>query len=85
MRPVPMDGVGRGGGQPVGDIRPLLQALDPSLAEAQRVADAGLREWMSLAALDAIDLGEQLGMVWDDEAERRRQAVRAAFGDVDRR
>jgi len=49
------------------------------------VADAGVREWASLAMLDAIDLGEELGMLWDDEAERRRAAVREAFGDVDRR
>jgi hypothetical protein len=26
--------------------------------------------------LDAIDLGEELGILWDVEAERRRTAVR---------
>jgi hypothetical protein len=34
--------------------------------------------------LDAIDFAEALGMVWNDEAERRRAAVREAFGHVDR-
>ena len=61
----------------------LLQALDQLLEEVQRVADPGVNEWASLAMLDTMDLGEELGMLWDDEAERRR-AVRAAFGDVDR-
>lgn len=35
----------------------LLQALDQLGREAQRVDDAGVREWMALATLDAIDLG----------------------------
>ena len=60
----------------------LLLALDQLLEEAQRVADAGVAEWAALATLDAIDLGEDLGMLWDVEAERRRAAVREAFGDV---
>jgi hypothetical protein len=51
----------------------------------ERLADAGVREWAALAMLDAIDFAEELGMMWDDEAERRRAAVREAFGDVDRR
>jgi len=34
--------------------------------------------------LDAIDLDEEQGVLWDEEAERRRVAVSAAFGDVDR-
>jgi hypothetical protein len=38
---------------------------------------------MALAALDAIDLGEELGMLWDEVAERRRAAVREAFAGVD--
>jgi hypothetical protein len=49
------------------------------------VGDAGVREWASLAMLDAIDFAEELGMMRDDEAERRRAAVREAFGDADRR
>ncbi|HEY7201896.1 MAG TPA: hypothetical protein VIC57_16870 [Candidatus Dormibacteraeota bacterium] len=63
----------------------LLKALDQLVEEAQRVADAGVREWTALATLDAIDLGEEQGMLWVDEAEGRRAAVRAALGDVDRR
>jgi hypothetical protein len=31
-----------------------------------------------------IDLGEHQGMLRVDEAELRREAVRAAFGEVDR-
>ena len=34
--------------------------------------------------LDAIDFAEELGMMWDDEAERRRAAVREAFEELDR-
>ena len=63
----------------------LLQALDQLLEEVRRVADPGVNEWASLAMLDAIDLGEEQGMLWDEEAERRRAAVRVAFGDVDSR
>jgi hypothetical protein len=63
----------------------LLQALEQLLDEVQRLGDSGVREWASLAMLDAIDHGEELGMLWDDEAERRRAAVREGFGDVDRR
>jgi hypothetical protein len=63
----------------------LLLALEQLLEEAQRVGDAGVQEWASLAMLDAIDLGEEVGVMWDDEAERRRAAVREGFEDVDRR
>jgi hypothetical protein len=35
--------------------------------------------------LAAIDFAEELEMIWDDEAERRRAAVREAFRDVGRR
>jgi hypothetical protein len=49
------------------------------------VGDDVVRGWASLAALDAIDLGEELGMMWNDEAERRGAVVREGFGDVDRR
>jgi len=48
------------------------------------VGDVGVREWASLAMLEATDLAEELGMMFDDEAERRWAAVREAFGDVDR-
>ena len=38
----------------------------------------------SLAMLDAIEFAEELGLMWDDEAERRRAAVKEALRDVDR-
>jgi hypothetical protein len=38
----------------------LLLALEQLLREAQRVGDAGVREWASLAA---IDFAEELGMM----------------------
>ena len=63
----------------------MLLALEQLLEEAQGVGDAGIREWASLAMLDAIDFAEELGMMWEDEAERRRAAVREAFGDPDQR
>jgi hypothetical protein len=63
----------------------VLQALERLLDEVQGSADSGVREWAALATLDAIDLGEELGMLWDEEAERRQTAVREAFGDVGRR
>ena len=62
----------------------LFKALGQLLTEAQRVGDNGVREWASLAMLDAIDFAEALGMMWDVEAERRREEVRAEFGDLDR-
>jgi hypothetical protein len=63
----------------------LLQTLERLLDEVHGSANSGVREWAALATLDAIDLGEELGMLWDEEAERRRTAVREAFGEVDRR
>jgi hypothetical protein len=46
-------------------------------------APAGSTQWATLATLDAIDLGEELGMLWDEDAEqRRRAAIRAAFGTL---
>jgi hypothetical protein len=41
-------------------------------------------EWIGPAALDATDLGEQLGMLFDMEADRRRAVIRAAVGRFDR-
>ena len=60
----------------------LPLALEQLLVEAQRVGCAGVREWASLAMLDAIDFAEELEMLWDDEAERRRGAVKEGFGDL---
>ncbi len=63
----------------------LHLALERLQRGAQWVGDAGVREWASMAMLDAIDFAEALGMMWIDEAERRRAAVREGFGEVDRR
>jgi hypothetical protein len=62
----------------------VLLALQQLLEEAQRMGDAGVRQWATLAVLDVIAVVEELGLMWDDEAERRGAAVREAFGDVDR-
>ena len=62
----------------------MLKALDRVLDLATRVGDDDLLEWSGLAALDATDLGEQLGMLFDTEAERRRAVVRAAIEHLDR-
>jgi hypothetical protein len=51
----------------------LLVALKQLLEEAQRVGDVGVREWASLAMLDAIDLAEELGIMRGGEATRRRR------------
>jgi hypothetical protein len=60
----------------------LLVVLDELSREAQRVGDQAIREWVALAQLDAIDLGQQMGLLFDEEAERRREAVRAADPDL---
>jgi hypothetical protein len=39
---------------------------------AQRAGDDELLEWAGLPAFDATDVGEQPGMLFDLEAERRR-------------
>jgi hypothetical protein len=57
--------------------------LDQLANEAERLGDAGIREWTELATLDAIDLGEQLGLLSDVAAAGRRAAVRP--GDQDQR
>jgi hypothetical protein len=44
------------------------------------LGDAGVREWASLAMLDAIDFAEELGILRGGEVERRRAAVREASG-----
>jgi hypothetical protein len=62
----------------------LILALDHLQHEARRADGAGRRERASLAMLDAIDFAEELGMMWNDQAERRRAVVKEAFGDVDR-
>jgi hypothetical protein len=59
----------------------LLRAQGRLQDLARRAGDDAVREW---AALDAVDLGEQLGLLHDDEAERRREAIRAAVEDLER-
>jgi hypothetical protein len=59
-------------------------APDCVLKLAQRAGDDELLEWTGLAALDATDVGEQLGMLFDVEAVRRRAVIRAAIGRLDR-
>jgi hypothetical protein len=61
----------------------LMAALDRVLELSQRAGDDELLEWSGLAGLDATELGEQLGMLFDVEAERRRQVIRAAIERVD--
>jgi hypothetical protein len=60
----------------------LLRALDQLVEETERVTEAGVREWAALATVDAIDLGEELGMMWDDQAELRRPARWEASGTL---
>jgi hypothetical protein len=52
--------------------RASVSTLDHVLEPAQRAGDDEPLEWAGLAALDAADVGEQLGMLFDVEAERRR-------------
>jgi hypothetical protein len=54
----------------------LLAALDHVLELAQSAGDDELLEWIGLTALDAADVGEQLGMLFGLEAERRRAVIR---------
>jgi hypothetical protein len=62
----------------------LLAALDRVLELTQRAGDDELLlEWSGLAGLDATDLGDQLGMLFDVDAERRRQVIRAAIERLD--
>jgi hypothetical protein len=61
----------------------LLAALDRVLELAQRAGDNELLEWSGLAGLDATDLGEQLGLLFDVDAERRRHVIRAAIERLD--
>ena len=59
-------------------------ALDRILELAHRAGDDELLEWIGLAAPDATGVGEQLGMLFDVEAERRRAVMQAAIEHLDR-
>jgi hypothetical protein len=61
----------------------LLKALRRVGEAAAHTDDDALREWTALAHLDALDLGEQLGLLVTTDAEQRREAVRAAVDDLD--
>ena len=69
-------------GRPQETYGKLLVVLDQLARVAVRTDDPELRDWVALAQLDAIDLGQQLGLLFDQEAERRREAVRTAFPGV---
>ena len=61
----------------------LLLALDRLAEAAEGAGDESVREWSALAQLDAIDLGEELGMLFDTEAAERREVVRSRVADID--
>jgi hypothetical protein len=58
----------------------LLVVLDQLAREALRLGDDAIIEWTGVARLDAIDLGEQLGLLSDVEATERRVAGDGAAG-----
>jgi hypothetical protein len=62
----------------------MLRTLQRLADDIRRADDDDLREQVGLALLDAIDLGDQLGWLDIDEAERRREAARATIEDLDR-
>ena len=62
----------------------LLGAITYAVELAKLAETDDVREWVGLAALDAIDLGAQLGMLASDEAEWRRAEIRRAIDDLDR-
>ncbi len=51
---------------------------------AQRAVADELLEWTGLAALDATDVGEKVGMLFDVEVEWRPAVIRAAIEHRDR-
>jgi hypothetical protein len=62
----------------------LLRALTRILELAQQQPDnVPLSEWAQLAALDALDLGDQLGMLAGEAAERRSETMRAIVAELD--
>jgi hypothetical protein len=73
------------GTSPLATFDRLLRALDHLRELATRAGADDLREWAALAGLDAIELGELLGLLHEVEAGRRREAIRAATDDLERR
>jgi hypothetical protein len=63
-------------------LRQRLLATSTAPSSWPSAGDDELLEWAGLAALDATDAGEQLGMLLDVDAERRRAVVRGADGRV---
>jgi len=61
----------------------LLVVLNQLAGEAARLGDDAVCEWTELALLDAIELGEQLGLLSDVEAAERREEARPALGTGD--
>jgi hypothetical protein len=70
---------------PLETFHRLLRALDYLISLARDAGNETIREWAALADLDAIELGDRLGMLDAEEAEQRREAVRAKVEDLDRR
>ncbi len=62
---------------------PLLAGLTRAVHLAKRAGADEVREWVGLAALDAIDLGELLGMLHDVDAPRRNE-IRSVIDDLER-
>jgi hypothetical protein len=80
----PQDSLGIAPERPLTIYDRLLRALQRLAEETGRTGDDTLlREWSALALLDAIDLGDVLGWLAGDDAERRREAVRATIEDLD--
>jgi hypothetical protein len=61
----------------------LLATVEVIALVAERVGDDEIREWAARAGLDAVDFGEELGMLPDDDADRRRGVIRARVADLD--
>jgi hypothetical protein len=76
--------LGRTTSEPAGDIRSTLSDARADRHRGGPRRREGIQEWTALAALDAVELGEQLGMLHDTEAERRRAVIQARLDDLGR-
>jgi hypothetical protein len=68
---------------PADDLRRSPAGAPGLVAETGQTGHDALQEWAALALLDAIDLGDKLGWLDVDEAERRREAMRASIEVLD--